>query len=69
MALTSPEHRGLYLVSEWQLNEVGDVTGPLPDTAGVMIMGVERIRSVRIMKGEDRGPQGHRKERGRRGGR
>jgi hypothetical protein len=55
MALTSPEQRGLYLVSEWQLNEAGDVVRPLPDTAGVMIMNAEHVRLARILRGESRG--------------
>ena len=52
LALTSPEPQGLFLVSEWELNEFGDIIGPLPDTSGVMILRTDEVRSVRILSGE-----------------
>jgi hypothetical protein len=38
-------------VSEWLVNEDGDITGEVPDTKGPMILGTEEIRSVRILSG------------------
>jgi hypothetical protein len=53
LALTSPEPHGLFLVSEWELNEAGDIVGPLPDTGGVMILNTHDVRSVRILRAEE----------------
>lgn len=54
VALTSPEPQGLYLVSEWEMDPEGNLIGPLPDSAGVMILRTDDIRSVRILKEEKR---------------
>jgi hypothetical protein len=53
VAVTSPEPQGLFLVSEWELDQDGNVVGPLPDSAGVMIMRTDDVRSVRILKEEE----------------
>lgn len=59
IALTSPEPQGLFLVSEWELDQDGNVIGPLPDSAGVMILRTDEIRSVRILKEEGDERKGH----------
>jgi hypothetical protein len=59
MALTSPEPQGLFLVSEWELDQDGNVIGALPDSAGVMILRTDDIRSVRILREEGDGQERH----------
>ncbi len=53
VALTSPEPQGLFLESEWLLNEEGDFTGPMPGTEGIMIPTIGDVRWVRILRGAD----------------
>ncbi len=50
LALTSPEPHGLFLVSEWLLDETGDIVREVADSAGVIIAGTDDIRSLRILK-------------------
>lgn len=53
LALTSPEPHGLFLVSEWQLDQDGNIVGPVPGSAGVTIVRTDEIRSIRVLEAEE----------------
>jgi hypothetical protein len=38
-------------VSEWLLDENGDVAAEVNDTGGIMLLDTSDIRSIRILKG------------------
>lgn len=50
LALTSPESHGLFLVSEWQVDDLANIVRPIPDSAGVTLLDVDEIRSIRILQ-------------------
>jgi hypothetical protein len=52
MALTSPERQGIFLVSEWQLDEAGAIVGPVEQSGGILVPSTASIRSIRILEGE-----------------
>ncbi len=59
IALTSPEPHGLFLASEWEIDEAGNVMSEVPGTAGVTLLGTRGIRSIRILEpGEEDGENG-----------
>ena len=51
VALTSPEPHGLFLASEWRLNDKGDIIGEVPGTNGVLIQDADSIQRIRILEG------------------
>jgi hypothetical protein len=53
LALTSPEPHGLFLSSEWLLDEYGDIVRPVESSEGIMIMDTESIRHIRVLRGEE----------------
>lgn len=50
MALTSPEPQGVFLISEWLVDDDGDITGERPDTLGILVPDIHRVRTVRVLK-------------------
>ncbi|MFC6236957.1 DUF6338 family protein [Longivirga aurantiaca] len=48
MALTSPEPHGIYLASEWLVDEAGDFVGEIPQTGGVLLPLREDILWLRV---------------------
>jgi hypothetical protein len=50
-ALTSPEPHGIYLRTEWLVDESGDITTPVADTEGIMIRDMTEVRFVRLLRG------------------
>ncbi len=55
LALTSPEPHGLFLSSEWLLDEYGDIVRPVESSEGIMIVDTENIRFVRVLRGAEDG--------------
>lgn len=53
VALTSPERLGLFLVSEWQLDDAGNIVNEMPGTCGILVTDVENIRFIRVQKGSE----------------
>jgi hypothetical protein len=51
MAITSPDAQGLFLTQEWVVDEDGNVTVPIPGSAGTMIGSLDDVRSVRVLEG------------------
>jgi hypothetical protein len=66
LALTSPEPRGLFLISEWEMDESGAIVREVPATRGIMLHEHAEIRWVRVLRsGEevaDDGREGHSQE-------
>lgn len=52
LALTSPESQGIYLSSEWIVDEDGDVIAPVRDSDGIMVRDLSGVRSVRLLRGD-----------------
>jgi Family of unknown function (DUF6338) len=48
-ALTSPEAQGLFLSSEWQLNDTADFVSEIPATEGILIPNTSNIRWIRVL--------------------
>jgi hypothetical protein len=57
MALTSPERQGIYLISEWQLDDRGVIVDQVEQTGGILVPSTASIRWIRILKGEADGDQ------------
>lgn len=57
MAITSPDRQGIFLVSEWQLDDAGVIVGPVEQTGGIMVPSTASIRSIRILEGETGGDE------------
>lgn len=58
MALTSPEQQGIFLISEWALDESGTIVGPVGQTGGILIPRTAAIRWIRILQGGNDGDEG-----------
>ena len=54
LALTSPEQQGLYLVSEWQLDDEGNIVDEVPGTCGILISDIESIRTISVQEGGEK---------------
>lgn len=67
LALTSPEPRGLFLISEWEVDEGGGIVREIPATRGIMVPEHGEIRWVRILRSGEEvvedGREGHSEER------
>lgn len=50
-ALTSPETHGVFLSTEWLLDENGEITAPVQDSEGILIRDMTAVRSVRVLRG------------------
>ncbi len=50
-ATTSPHERGLYLETEWLLDEDGYITDEVPGTKGILIHEASKIKSIRVQLG------------------
>lgn len=48
VVITSPEEHGIFLATEWTLNEAGVPTTPVADSAGVLVPLREDVRSIRL---------------------
>jgi hypothetical protein len=53
IAFTSPEHPGLFLVSEWEVDDDGNVVREVPGSSGIMVRDVDEIRSIRLLRGKN----------------
>lgn len=53
LALTSPEVHGIFLEQEWLLNREGDIEGPVPGSAGLLIPVADQIRWMRILEADE----------------
>ncbi len=51
-AFTTPERQGLYLRTEWLLDEDGDFDEAVPNSAGILIPNLDEVRSIRLLRGE-----------------
>lgn len=58
MALTSPEPQGIFLVSEWIVNDEGDIVRPVPGSCGLMIPLNAEVRWIRVLSGGSDEQQG-----------
>ncbi len=52
VAFTTPEQQGLYLKTEWLLDENGDFDEAVPNSAGILIPNLGEVRSIRLLRGE-----------------
>ena len=52
LGLTTPEQQGLFLETEWLLDEQGDFTQPVANSAGILIPSLTEVRSIRLLRGE-----------------
>lgn len=50
VAMTSPDPAGLYLSSEWVLDDDGDFVAEVPESAGVLIPHTDEVLWVRLQK-------------------
>lgn len=50
IAFTSPEPHGVYLASEWLLDDDGNITAERPDSMGLLIKDISDVRSIRVLK-------------------
>jgi hypothetical protein len=55
MAMTSPEPHGIFLSEEWALDNDGNLLGPIPGSAGIMIRTTDDVQSVRLLEGTEDG--------------
>ena len=55
MAMTSPEPHGIFLSEEWTLDSDGNLFGPIPGSAGIMITATDDVRIVRVLEGTEDG--------------
>lgn len=49
LALTSPEPQGLYLISEWVLDDDENVEQPIPATRGILVPTTADVRWIRVL--------------------
>lgn len=52
LALTTPEQQGLFLKTEWLLNDQDGFIAPVANSAGMLIPSLTEIRSIRLVNGE-----------------
>jgi Family of unknown function (DUF6338) len=49
-ALTTPEVQGMYISTEWSLDNNGDLVQQVPGTAGVVVLNSSSVRHIRLLQ-------------------